>query len=191
VITQQDREDYGDDFINFSRRAAVDAVQPALAQLRYENQHLRQIAQRSQRADIERALDQQVPDWRTIYADSRFADWLARPDDYSGGIRSQLMRHAVANGDVSRVVAFYRGFQRAGHAPAAQYGRTFQSRPAAIGGQILTRPQIAMLYERRRKGEISDADWARTEAQIFAAANAGRVAGALGPDGTEVSRLAR
>jgi hypothetical protein len=38
---------------------------------------------------------------------------------------------------------------------------------------------------------ISDADWARTEAQIFAAANAGRVAGALGPDGTEVSRLAR
>ena len=92
LITEQDRENYGDELINMSQRAAVEALTPELQQLRAENQHLRGMAQRSQRADIERALNQQIPAWREIYGDPRFAQWLSLPDDYSGGIRSQLLR---------------------------------------------------------------------------------------------------
>jgi hypothetical protein len=96
------------------------------------------------------------------------------------------MRNAVANGDTARVVAFYRGFQAA----AGQHGqaRSHQRRPAT-GGNIYTRQQIANLYERRRKGEFSDATWARWEAEIFAAANQGRIAGALDRDGNKLTEL--
>jgi hypothetical protein len=190
-LTAQDYQDYGSDFIDLTRRAAADVVGPAIQQLRAENQQLRQATQRSQRADIERALDQSVGNWREVYQDPRFSSWLSQPDPYSGETRSQLMRRAVANGDTSRVVAFYRGYIQSAHqALAGQQGqRSYQSRPAAPGSQILTRPQIADLYDRRRKGLISDADWPRIEHQIFAAANTGRVAGAINlTDGTEISR---
>jgi hypothetical protein len=148
---------------------------------------LRHLQQRSQRADIERALDQQVPNWREVYQDLRFSEWLSLPDDYSGATRSQLLRNAVANGDASRVTVFYAGF-------LAQHGqaRSYQSRPAATGAKpVYTRPQIRSLYEQRAHGTISDAKWGPLEADIVKAASEGRVVGAIGRDGTELSRWAR
>jgi hypothetical protein len=185
LITDQDRENYGGEFIDFSRRAAYDAVAPDLRQLRAENQRLRGMAQRSQHIEIERALAQQVPNWREIYANPAFAEWLSSPDPYSGGVRSQLMRNAVANGDAHRVVQFYKGF-------LAQHGATARGsspRRTAPSGTIYTRQQIADLYERRRKHEFTDATWAKWEAEIMAAANQGRIAGALDKDGNKLTEL--
>ena len=116
--------------------------------------------------------------------------WLSSPDPHTDATRSQLLRHAVANGDAGRVVRFYQGFQReAHHAPAGQ--RSHQSRPAATGGKpIYTRQQITEFYKQRRLGHIGDAAWARQEADIVRAASEGRVVGALNlTDGTEMSRL--
>jgi hypothetical protein len=85
---------------------------------------------------------------------------------------------------------FYRGFQQeAGHAPARQFRGGSGSRRTAPSGNIYTRPQIAKLYEQRRLGQINDANWARQEADIVAAGREGRVVGAVGPDGTELSRF--
>src|SRR6516165_3788512 len=95
-----------------TQRAAVEALAPELNALRFENQNLRAMAARSQRAEIERALDAQVPNWRDVYQNPAFSQWLSSPDDYSGATRSQLLRNAVANGDAHRVVQFYRGFQQ-------------------------------------------------------------------------------
>jgi hypothetical protein len=190
MLTQADRENYGDDFLDVARRAAADALQPELQQLRAQNQQLRQMAQRSQRVEIERTLDRDVPGWRErIYADPRFAEWLESPDDYSPATRSQLLRHAVAKGDAGRVAAIYKGFEREGHAYAGHH-RGAQSRQTASGGRpIYTRPQIAKLYEQRRLGGIPVAKWNAIESDIVRAAGEGRIAGALGPDGTEISRL--
>jgi hypothetical protein len=52
--------------------------------------------------------------------------------------------------------------------------RTYRPQP-----RIWTRDAIRLAYERRRKGQISDADWAKLEESIIAAAREGRVAGAL------------
>jgi hypothetical protein len=41
----------------------------------------------------------------------------------------------------------------------------------------------------RRKGEINDANWAKWEQEIFAAANQGRIAGALDKDGNKLTEL--
>jgi hypothetical protein len=139
VITQSDVENYGSEFIDLTRRAAAEAVSPALNQLRQENAQLRQMAARSQNANIQAALDREVRDWRSTYADPAFSTWLESPDDYSAATRSQLLRHAVANGDSSRVVAIYRGFEREGHhASAGQHGQRSQSRQTATGGNIYT-----------------------------------------------------
>jgi hypothetical protein len=192
MLTQADRENYGDDFLDMTRRAAADAVRPELQRLHAENAQLRQMAARSQNASIEQALDRGAPGWRDIYHDPRFAEWLAELDPYAAAPRSQLMRNAVSVGDANRVVRFYQGFlQKAGH--SAGHQRAHQSRPAATGGRPLySRDDIKRLYEQRRKGEISDSRWAQIEPDIFAAGAAGRIAGALSlVDGTELTRLTR
>jgi hypothetical protein len=60
-IRQSDVENYGADLIDMSRRAAAEVLSPALQQLRQENNHLRQLQQRTQNAAIEQALDRSVP----------------------------------------------------------------------------------------------------------------------------------
>jgi hypothetical protein len=192
MLTAQDREYFGQDLVDFSRRAALEALGPEVRALQQQNQHLRASVQRAQRGEIERALDAQIPNWREIYHTPAFATWLSQPDDYSGEVRSRMMRHAVDNGDVGRVVAFYRGFmaEHGYRTPAAQQ-RVSQSRPAATSGsRIYTRPQIADLYKQRRLGHIPDSKWAAIEADIIKAGAENRVAGALSlTDGTEMSRL--
>jgi hypothetical protein len=192
-LTPQDYADYGSEFLDMTRRAAVDAVGPELQRLNAENQHLRAMAQRSQRADIERALDNSGIDWHAVYNDPRFSQWLSEQDPYNDGTRSQHLRRAVAAGDANRVVRFYQGFlTEAGHHASAGHQRSYQSRSPATSGNLYTRQQITDLYKRRCDGLISDADWARREADIVKAAAQGRVVGAINPvDGTEMTRLAR
>jgi len=189
MLSQADYDNYGSEFIDLTRRAAVEAVSPELQQLRAQNQRLRQMAARSQRAEIERTLDAQIPNWHEIYQNPAFAQWLATPDGYSGAVRSQLMRQAVDVGDAGRVVSFYRGFQQeAGRraSPAHQSRGGAQSRPAATGAKpIYTREQIKHLYDQRRHGTISDANWARIEADIIAAGREGRVTSSFDKYGNE------
>jgi hypothetical protein len=188
ALTQDDFDSYGSDLIGMAQRAAADMVGPELQRLNAENAHLRQMAQRAQTASIQAALNRDVRDWRTTFADPRFSRWLEEQDSYSAATRSQLLRDAVAKGDADRVARIYQGFQREGYAPAAQQAR--QSRQT--GGNIYTRQDIARLYEQHRKGEISDARWAQIEPDIFRALNQGRVAGALSlTDGTTMTRLVR
>jgi hypothetical protein len=187
LLTAQDEENYGPELLDMSKRAALEALSPALQQLRAENQQLRHQQQRAQRSEIEHALNQQIPNWRDIYADPRFSSWLSMQDDYSGGIRSQLMRNAVANGDARRVVQFYRGFQQEAGQP--QYQSRQSRQPATGAKRIYSREDIRRLYEQRRLGHINDAAWARTEQEIFNAANEGRIAGALDRDGNKLTEL--
>jgi hypothetical protein len=188
-ITSQDVDEYGSAFIDFTRRAAVDAVGPELQRLHAENAHLRQMAQQAQTASIQQALDQAVPNWREVYGDPRFGQWLSEQDPYNDGTRSQHLRRAVAAGDASRVVRFYAGFQREVHGAPAYQSRAAQSRPGG-GRPIYSREQIKQLYEQRRLGQIDDRRWNQIEADIFAAGREGRVAGAISlSDGTAMSRL--
>ena len=144
---------------------------------------------RSQRAEIERALDQRVPSWRDVYQDPRFSSWLSQPDEFSGATRSQLLRNAVANGDAFRVVRFYQGFLA--EAGQSQY-RSYQSRRSPqASGKIYSRGEIKQLYESRRLGGIDAAKWGAIENDIIAAGREGRIVGAVGPDGTEMSRWTR
>jgi hypothetical protein len=175
MITRDDIDNYGSELIDMSRRAAMEALAPDLHRLGAENQQLRAMAQRAQHGEIQRTLDAQVPGWHEIYQDPRFSQWLAMPDDYSGAVRSQLLRDAVAKGDAARIAAIYRGFQQEAGQP--QYrSRGSGARSSATGNKPnYTREQIRQIYAQRARGAISDARWAQIEPDIIAAASEGRI----------------
>jgi hypothetical protein len=53
----------------------------------------------------------------------------------------------------------------------------------ASGQPVYTRDQIKQFYELHRGGKLTGRQWEQTERDIIAAANEGRVAGALEPAG--------
>jgi hypothetical protein len=190
LLTAQDEENYGPELLDMSKRAALEALAPELQRLHADNQVLRQMAARSQNANIQQELDRALPDWHAVYQNPRFSSRLSEVDPYNGTIRSQLLRQAVAAGDAHRVVRFYQGFLgEVGRTPSGQ-SRAAQSRQPASGGpRVYSREDIRRFYEQRRLGHISDARWAQIEPAIIKAANDGRIAGALDRDGNKLTEL--
>jgi hypothetical protein len=107
------------------------------------------------------------------------------PDPLTGRIRQEWLDDAIARGDAYRVWAFFRGFTAAhGGEGRSSAGGARRARTASGQQQpIYTRDQIKQFYELHRKGKLTGPEWERTEQAIIAAANEGRVAGALEPTG--------
>jgi len=103
---------------------------------------------------------------------------------------NRLLKDAAQAANAPRVASFFQGFLAQGGAssqvPAAH---TSQRAPRTSSGQrIYDRAEITKMWERRRKGAISDADWAKWENELCRASAEGRVRGALNADGVAVSR---
>lgn len=110
LLTAQDEETFGRDMIDFARRAALDAVQPVVTDLRKQNQALQQRLQKTAASGIEGQLDASVPNWRDINYSSSFKAWLRLRDVYSRRVRQDLLNDAYAAGDAASVAAFFRGY---------------------------------------------------------------------------------
>jgi len=179
-LTEQDEQNYGRDLIDFSMRAAAQAVAPAVQDLQQQNAALQQQLARETRQRLDMQVAQAVPDYQEIDRDPRWLRFLLETDPLSGCPRQQLLNDAIAHGDVYRVVAFFRGFLNEYRttnggvsSTATPRSRTTRSAPS---GTVYTNESIKALYEQRRRGKITDADWARIENDIFAAQKEGRVA---------------
>jgi hypothetical protein len=175
-LTQNDVENYGSDLVDFAQRAAAHAVAPQLQALEQQNNDLRQRLAREARHRLDQQVAAAVPNFREIDRDPYWHRYLLEFDPLSGRVRQQLLNDAVASGDANRVVAFFRGYQReAGRASSPQRSRN----TAAPSKPTYTRAQIGALYEQHRKGAYRgrEAEWARQEADIFAAQKEGRVQG--------------
>ena len=124
TITDQDVQNYGPELVDFTKRAALDAVRPTLSKLEQENLELKQRLNQQQTVGVYDALEQAVPDWRAINDNPRFKQWCSLPDLYSGQVRGQLLNAALRAGHAPRVIAFFKGFQSeeaaTGHLPDPQ-----------------------------------------------------------------------
>ena len=110
LITDTDRQNYGDDLIDLTQRAARAAIEPELDAVRQDNQRLqRQLLTEAQQR-VTQTLDAQVPDWREINRSERFRRWLSLPDIYSGVVRKQMLDAAYSAASAPRVLAFFKGF---------------------------------------------------------------------------------
>jgi hypothetical protein len=119
-----------------------------------------------------------VPDYQPVDRDPRWHRWLLGIDNLSGRVRQTLLNEAIAAGDPHRVKSFFDGFRReVGGTQSSAATRTTSNRTKSLGSRIYSREDIGRLYEKHRKGEFTEAAWAKIEADIFAAQHDGRIAG--------------
>lgn len=123
LITSEDRETYGDDLVNFTQRAALAAVSPAIQALTDENNRLKKTVNTSVKRTMFDQVTERIPNWRDINKDSRWLGWLTLPNIYTGQIRQQVLDNAIAAADAPKVVQLFKDFL----AEANATGQTFQS----------------------------------------------------------------
>lgn len=204
-LTEKDVQDYGNDLLDVTQRAALHAIAPHLQNLEQQNAHLQERLAREARRGLDQSVELAVPNYREIDRDPRWHRWLLGVDVFSGRVRQTLLDEAIAAAAAPRVISFFRGFlqeERAtGHLEPAQYSQQpaapreaavplaslaapGRARPATGGDAsvppdrpIYTRVQISQLYSQHRKGAYigREAEWARQEADIIAAGREGRV----------------
>jgi hypothetical protein len=204
-LTEQDVQNYGGDLIDFTQRAAVQAVAPHLQRLEDENAELKQRLAREAKRVLDQIVSAAVPNYLEVDRDPRWHHWLLGIDLYSGRVRQELLNDAIATGNASRVISFFRGFlaeevatghiEPAQSSPAASAPREpavqlatlaapGRDRPAGGGvtslppdKPIYTRTQLRELYSAFRKGAYvgREAEWKRIDSDIIAAGREGRV----------------
>lgn len=116
-IGQEERETFGEDFIDVAQRAAMEKMSPEVQRLQRElqriNQQLEQVtnvATQQTKMTVHQTLDNRVPNWRELNRSPEFIAWANLPDPFSGVTRITMLREAFANGDATRVVNFFQGF---------------------------------------------------------------------------------
>jgi hypothetical protein len=174
-LTSEDAQNYGHDLLDVSQRAALDAVSPLLDQLAQDNNNLRQQVAREARHRLDRDVETLVPNFREIDRNPRWHRWLLGVDSLSGRVRQDLLNAAIARGDAHSVREFFARFLRADGATQLFPAQSNQQRAGSfLSRQVYDRAMIGRLYEQRRRGKFSDADWAKIEADIFRAQHEGR-----------------
>lgn len=205
AISPEDREAYGDDFLDVAARAAQEKLSPEMEAMRRELNEMRGqlsgVAQRTQattQQTLQQFMDSNLKDWRTINRDPKFIAWTNLPDPYSGAIRINMLKDAYEQGDAQRVLRFFQGYltDEATMAPApgnepetprgkvpletfAAPGRAKAPATTQVPGEkeTISRAQIAAFYLDVQKGKYrgNDAEKDRLERMIFAAEAEGRV----------------
>lgn len=111
LITDKDRTDYGDDFLDVAARAAQEALAPVLAAAQNETRQTRQELHQLKMGKVYEALSANVGgNWRNVNRHPRFSSWLDLRDPISGVMRRQLLDGAMQAADAARVVNIFRGF---------------------------------------------------------------------------------
>src|SRR5262245_57731477 len=119
-LTQDDVDRFGGDLVNLAQRAAAHALEPTLQGLANENAELQRRLAKESRHRLDQQVAAAVPNYREIDRDPRWHQWLIGLDPHTGQLRQTILNDAIASGNVSRVAAFFRGFEREiGHATSA------------------------------------------------------------------------
>lgn len=141
LLTPEEVEEYGPDFVDVMRRAGKEAAQPLVKQLlnkveTLENQlgQVKETVVEDQTTRVYRHMDERVNDWREINTSQEFLGWLSQPDPFSGVQRHNLLKQAFEAGEVERVEKFFTGY-KAEHAAIS---------PAANTQPEAQKPQVDM-----------------------------------------------
>src|SRR5260370_27818386 len=106
-LPQGDVNAYGHELVDFAQRAAGHVVAPHLQQLDQQTAELRE--RLAQEANLDRAVERELPNYQEIDRDPRWHRFLLEIDTYTGRPRQALLNDAVASGSAERVSAFFSG----------------------------------------------------------------------------------
>lgn len=175
LLNDEELRAYGEDAIGVMKKAALEAAAPHIQQLAAANQHLRNELQHIKAGDVYGALDDALPQWRTINQDPRWHSWLREVDVYSNTSRQLLLNDAFASGDASRVLALFNGFLGAhgGGQAATRNSHVWSQKgePRATEPRRVTIEDINKFYRRVREGFYNgkEAQKDKDEAALHAA----------------------
>lgn len=177
LITDEDIENYGPELTDFIKRAATAVAQTMTAEVRAENQQLREQLQQvgAGMANVEANryfsdLTQLVPDFREINVHPAFLQWLGEVDPVAGVSRQVFLNTAYEARDVQRTATIFNSFKTAAGFPPVV---TPQPSPAPVVGQNPPQPQ----------GQAPNGDGRSISP---AAGGSGTIIAAGGIDGTHV-----
>lgn len=140
LITPEEEQDYGSDFLNVVAKKAREEILPEITkrdqvieQLKAQLGGVGNMMEASSREQMLADLDRSVPAWREQNVNPEFLSWLSLPDPYSGVIRQELLKEAYDRHDARRVASFFKGFlaEEAALDPASS-GR----QPAPMAGKV-------------------------------------------------------
>lgn len=140
LVTDRDREEFGDDMVNFALRAARQEnadlrgqLSQALTQIQtlgQQFQHFQgqvapavnrvvQVQQRNANDEFFGALTAQIPTWEAINSDPAFHRWLLAPDPMTGITRQAYLADAQKDLDATRVLSIFNAYLSVTGAPSA------------------------------------------------------------------------
>jgi hypothetical protein len=187
LISDEDREKYGDDLLDVIKRAAQEqaaAKEGEIADLKRQLESVTTTTAKTAEVSFFDQLGASVPDWVEINADDQFLKWLDEYDEFTGRTRQDLLSDAEQARDASRVAKFFNSWKatQKSHATNTQRALESQVSPDANrvstpppGKRFFTRGEIAEFYSAARRGEISAKEMVAMEADIHAATIEGRI----------------
>lgn len=113
LVTEQEINDYGPEFVDVMRRVAAETAGPLQQEIQNLRGQLGYVQQETGNAFLNRmntTLEGMIPRWSDLNRDQRFIQWSQLPDIFSGAIRKTLMQDAWNSGDPHRVAAFFQAF---------------------------------------------------------------------------------
>jgi len=175
LLTDQERQEYGDEFLSVVGKRAkqelggdVEALRAQVTELQQRLGNTQQVIAKSDREKMKDSLTSAIPNWTTVNHDQNFHDWLALQDPISGVIRHNILKAAWGRNDTARVTAIFKGFLAeqapgtptseqpaptppAGKVPLEQLAAPGRAKTAADTGSpaekpILSRVQIQQFY---------------------------------------------
>lgn len=181
------KEEFGEDFVSFVQRmVSSSASKPdnsaEVNELKRKVEGFEQKEQQKTEASFWTALNELVPDWKTVNADDKFHAFLAQYDPQTGQQRQQSLSTAQQALDADGVAAVFNAFKKQQPQPEKQRipddqvdPPTSRSTTTPEGGRIWTGAEIKDFYTKKAAGKYSADEGKRLEADIFAAQREGRV----------------
>lgn len=150
LVTDQERQDYGDEFLQVVGKRAKEEYAPEFEQLAARLRRLEgrvdgvgQVIEKTQTQDVYSVLASQVPNWQQVNRSAEFKQWVDQPDLYSGRKRVDLLKEAFTGHDAKRVVAFFKGFlTEAAGPPSNPQGQPPSAPPLPGNGQASGKPSL-------------------------------------------------
>jgi hypothetical protein len=106
-VTRADYEDYGEEFVDFAKRAAQDATAGEIGQLRQQVAGLQSALASTTRRNVLSEMRRRVPRFDEINNDPEFIRALQAIEPLSGMKYQALLTEAWHNGDVDRAARFF------------------------------------------------------------------------------------
>lgn len=117
LITPEEENDYGQEFLGVVGKKAKEELLPEVEQLRSKLADLEakysgvsNVINQSSYDRMLSYLDSNIQGWRDQNNDPEFVSWLKLPDAFSGAIRQKLLMDAWEAHEAPRVAAIFRGF---------------------------------------------------------------------------------